>query len=456
MTLGRIKVSMLLGVMAGYLILAYGFMLVRVPPNSFGVPLGELLLLVVLVSINLPRVVARMGITVVLTPFLVWWGWGFGRLAFDTVDRGFWALRDATQLIESLFLLVGFSLAAAPDATPRLIRWLRWIIIISCIYGLLYVFADQIIALSPKLSGASGQAVPIFGSFAMTGTMLLWGAFACLIERVERPKMRMLQTLVAGFLVAFAVVVIQMRTTYLQLFVLSGLLLVVRPRALGRLSTSLPVLLFLLLIITAFDLRISGRLTSEISLSFFWNHLQAIFGVGAAGQGAVAEAAEGVPLRLHWWTRLYEQLTADPITLLTGLGYGIPLTDFRDQLGVTTREPHNSVISVVARLGLLGFIAWIWMQFELFRNGLHAYRTNRRRGHSDGAYLPLLVLAFAVLTLIGCVGEDNMEKPYYAIPYYALWGFVLRISYRLRAETQESRPNYSTRQLADAAHLRQP
>jgi O-antigen ligase len=351
---------------------------------------------------------------------------------------------------------VGFSFAAIPRATERLLSWLRWIIVISCVYGLLYVFADQITALSPTLSGASGQAVPILGSFAMTGTMLLWGAFACLIEPAERARARMLRTFAAGLLVAFAVVVLQMRTTYLQLIVLAGLLLIVRPRTLGRLGSAIPVLLLLLLIITAFDIRISGRLTSEISLSFFWNHVQAIFGIGAAGQGAVAEAAGGVPLRLQWWQRIYEQLTADPVTLLTGLGYGIPLTDFRDGLGVTTREPHNSVVSVVARLGLIGFVSWIFMQVELFRAGFRAYRVNRRNGRNDEARFPLLVLAFAGLTLIGCVGEDNMEKPYYAIPYYTLWGFVLRVAYRQRVEARSTQPVYAGGEVVGAAAAKLP
>jgi hypothetical protein len=36
-----------------------------------------------------------------------------------------------------------------------------------------------------------------------------------------------------------------------------------------------------------------------------------------------------------------------------------------------------------------------------------------------------------------------MEKPYYAIPYYAFWGFVLRIAYQLRAEASRRRSAYS-------------
>lgn len=454
--LDRLKVSTLLVFVGGYLILAYAFMLLRIPPTGFGIPLGELLLIVILLGIDLPRVLSRMGAAVLLTPFLLWWGLGFGRLAFDIIDRGFWALRDATPLIESLYLIAGFSLGANSNAIERLAHWLRPIIVISCVYGLSYVFADKIMAISPTLSGASGQSVPIFGSFATTGTMLLWGAFACLTAPAQRPAIRMLQTLVAAFLIAFALVVLQMRTTYLQLAALAGLLLFVRPRALGRLGVTFPVLLFLFLIIAAFDLRVSGRLTSQISLSFFSDHLQAIFGVGATGQGAVAEAAGGVPLRLRWWSRIYDELTADPLALLIGLGYGIPLTDFRDSLGVVTREPHNSVVSVVARLGLIGLVSWIWMQVELFRAGLRTYRNYRRTAHNDAARLVLLIIAFAILTLVGCVGEDNMEKPYYAIPYYAFWGFMLRMAYRLRAETRGGHPVYPVRQVAGGLHPRLP
>lgn len=437
----RLKVSTLLLLVGGYLILGYAFMLLRIPPTGFGIPLGELLLVAVLIGINPRLALSRMGMVVILAPFLIWWGWGLGRLAFDAAEHGIWALRDATPLIESLFVIVGFSLAADPRATQRLARALRPIIILACLYGLLFVFADQVAAVSPTISGASGQAVPIFGSFATTGTMLLWAAFACLIAPAGRPGKRLLLTLIAGFLIAFALIVLQKRTTYLQLASLAALLLYVQPRALGRLGITLPVMGFLLLVIAAFDFRISGRLTSEISLSFFMDHLLAIVGIGAEGQGNVADAAEGVSLRLHWWTRLYEQLTDDPIALIGGLGYGIPLTDFRDTLGVVTREPHNSVISVVARLGLIGLVSWIWIQVEFFRTGFRAYRTCLREGGNDTARFILLVIAFAILTLVGCVGEDNMEKPFFAIPFYTFWGFVLRIAYQLRSEAIDAYPN---------------
>jgi hypothetical protein len=438
------RASAFLVVLAGYLIFNYPFMQLRIPPTGFGVPLGELILVVVLLSTDLPRVLLRMNAIVYLFPFLIWWSWGLARFVFDTASQGFWAFRDSTQLIESFFLIAGFTLAGQPRTMERLNRWLRPIIMISCLYGLLNVYEAEIVAISPTLPGASGQAIPILATFATAGTMILWGASFCMIQPHQSQAARMRYALMAVFLIAFDLLVLQARTTYLQVLSVAGLMLVCRPRALRPLGLVVPLLFAALIVIIAFDLRISGRLTSEISLSFFWDHILSIFGIG---EGNLAAAEGGVDLRLAWWTRLYDKLTADEVTLITGLGYGIPLTDFSDTLGVVTREPHNSVISVTARLGLIGFFAWIWMQVALFRAGLRAYRDCHRAGRNDAANFILLVLAFAVLVLSSCFGEDTMEKPYYAIPYYALWGFVLRIAYQLRAEASRRRSAYSAPQM---------
>src|SRR3546814_9073044 len=105
-----------------------------------------------------------------------------------------------------------------------------------------------------------------------------------MIRHADRPAILMFRTFAAWFRICFAVVFLQIRASYLQLIAISGLLLFVRPRAIRRLTVAFPLLLFLLLVIAAFDIRISGRLTSEISLSFFWDHILAIAGIGASGE----------------------------------------------------------------------------------------------------------------------------------------------------------------------------
>jgi hypothetical protein len=432
-SLASIRLSVLLFLMAGYFVIGYPFMQLRVPPTGLGVPLGELALAGLLVAINWPLVLARIGTVIPLLPLLLWWGWGFARLVADGIREGPWAFRDGTQLIEALYLIVGFALVADLADISRLSRWFRRIIIVCGAVGLLFVFADDIIAMSPTMPGGSNQPIPIFGTFATTGTMLLMAAFLCMIQSGRTRLETLSYTFVAGFLVSYAVLVIQARTTYVQLLSLAALLMLVRPAALRRLGSTIPILCLLLVLVGSLELRISGRLSSEISLSFLMDHVLTIFGIGT--HGSLGEAASGVSLRFGWWLRLYDELTSDPATLLSGLGFGVALTDFRDPLGVLAREPHNSIISVVARLGLIGGIAWIWLQVELFRLAFSTYRAARRAGWHDQAQLILLIMAFAVLTLASCLGEDTMEKPYNAIPYYALWGVLLRIAYRLKTST---------------------
>jgi hypothetical protein len=327
----------------------------------------------------------------------------------------------------------------------RLVCWLKPIIIIASIFGLLFMYEGQIVAISPKLPGASGQPIAMFSPFTTSGTMLLWGASFCIIRAQQGQAAHIRYILLAGFLVAFALTVLQQRTTYMQLLALVGLMLVLRPRAIRWLGVTIPLLIASLIVIAAFDLEVSGRLTKQVSLSFFWDHILSIFGIG---QGDLAPSADGVDLRLGWWTRVYDRLTADSVTLITGLGYGIPLTNFSDVLGVTTREPHNSVISVTARLGLIGIAAWLWMQIELFRAAFRAYRECMRTRRREVADFILLCLAFVVLSIGSCFGEDTFEKPYNTIPCYALWGFVLRIAYELRTEPLRGSSAYRAPQVA--------
>ena len=433
----RLVTTLVLLLLTGYLVFGYAFMQLRIPPVGFGVPLGEVMLAMVLVSLNLPAVIARMGVVVPLVPVLVLWLFGFTRLALDALQAGPWAFRDGTQLIETLYLIVGFALFAHPSERGRAARWIRRMLVAACLYGLLFVWGNELRAVSPTLPGGSDQAIPIIG-FSTTVTMMLWGAFYCMIHPARTPASRWGHRLVAAFLVSFAIIVIQARTTYVQLAAMTFLLLLVRPAALRGLALCLPIFAFLVFLISVFDLNVSGRLSSKISFEFFWDHIQAMVGISETDHEGVAEAASGVDLRLGWWLRLYHELTSDLPTLLTGLGFGVPLTDFRDSLGVPTREPHNSIISIVARLGLVGGACWIWLQVELIRNALRAYRACRRMGRLEEGHLAFMILGFAVLTLSSCLAEDIMEKPYNAVPYYLLCGIALRISYSLRASPSRS------------------
>jgi len=439
MTLQDFRGRALVCLFAGYVVLNYVFIQLRVPPSGFGVPLGELFLIFVLCTTNTPVVLARMGSVVNLWPFMIWWAFGLSRVIVDGIAHGMFAFRDATQMIESLYVLVGFTIAGHQETVERLSKWLPAMLVVAFIYALGIPFEAELTAISPTIPGASKQPIPILTSFP-TRTILMWFALYCFIAATRNDQRRNLWMIVGSFAIAFIFFVVQARTSYLQLIGVAAILLIFRRQSLGKMTLALPAFALALAIIDAFDLRIAGRLTGQVSLSFFTDHIASIFGQGAGKGGGIAAAAEGVPLRISWWTDLYRRLTSDGVTLLTGLGYGIPLTNFTDPFGVTTREPHNSYISVVSRVGLIGFGAWAWMQVELFRAWLRSYRQCHRLGMKDAEDLMLMIFGLAALLLIEAFGEDAMEKPYNTILLYGLWGFALRFAFVLRTSADRSRP----------------
>lgn len=443
MTVTSIRQYALLGLLSGYLLLNYSFMQFRIPPQGFGVPLGEIFLFLVFLTIDVPLILRKIGGIAYLLPFLVWWGLGLGRMVFDSIDRGFWAFRDATPLIESLYIIVGFAVAGNPEFLERLKRWLPMLLTAACIYAMGYPFQKEIIAMSPSIQGASAdQAVPIFGAYDTAAPMLLWTAVYLLSFGQSKGNARLLRVIVAGALIAFAVVVVQTRTIYVQLIGLALVFLLFRRRALANMTLTAPLLLISVAAIAAFDINVSGRLTDKISFQFFFDHLTAIFGETSTSDIAANAAAEGVGLRFGWWQHLYDVLTGNLVYELTGLWYGIPLTDFYADSGTLVREPHNSYISAVSRLGVIGFGAWLWMNAEMFRAWFSAYRNAQRLKWHEGQDLLLQILAFAVLVLITALGEDALEKPYNAIPFYVFWGIALRICYVLQSRRRSADKPY--------------
>jgi O-antigen ligase len=143
-------------------------------------------------------------------------------------------------------------------------------------------------------------------------------------------------------------------------------------------------------------------------------------------------AAGGVPQRLGWWQDLYERWTLSASTFLFGLGYGFPLIDFKDYYGITVREPHNSYISILARLGLSGGLAFLWMHILLLHSWYHTYRACQRMHWQEGENRLLTLLIFFILIWVNAIGEDPLEKPFVTIPYYFFWGIVLRMNWYLK------------------------
>ena len=427
MTLVDIRNNLLLLVVGLYLLLNVGFMQVRIPPTAgSGIPIGELVLLISLMTINYQKLIQRTSAVISLIPFLIWWILGLSSAFISSSEHGFWALRDASHVIESLFLVVGFAFSERPQTFDRFFILLNKFLIFTCIYELGYPFRETLQSLSPTFIAGAGYKVSLL--FNYTSALLLQYVCYCfLLFASTKSNKSLIYYSVATFLLGFTAFIYQARTIYLQLVAVSSLIFFFRRRTFSRVIIIILILFSFLVIMPKVGLHFKGRI-SEVSLEFFINHFLAIGGVENEG---VEGAARGVPQRLGWWWDLYERWTSDTSTFLFGLGYGFPLINFQQNQNITVREPHNSYISILARLGLSGGLAFVWMHILMLCVWYRTYKACERMAWQEGENRLLTFMVFFILTWVGSIGEDAFEKPYFAIPYYFFWGMVLRMNWHL-------------------------
>lgn len=426
--------KVVLWMVAAYLILNVGFELIRIPPVGSGIPVGELVLAVCLIVISSRHLLPVMAKEVWLLPVLGWWGLSLTRAVIDSRTGGIWAFRDASQAIESLYLIVGFWFASNEANLYYFFRWLRRLLVVATCYGLLYPVSTTLQKFSPKIAGLGTGATPIFFSMQNTITLLLWAACWLLIEPPRAGKSAFFRDLFAGFLIAFSVAFGQSRTIDLQVLFVGFVLLAVRRKAAAKWMMVMMFGVMLIVAVSVTGIEVKGRLGQKVSLDFIANHFASITGKGGA---EVQSEAEGVPLRINWWRHIFTQLESSPRSMIFGLGYGMPLTSFMSRNAIT-REPHNSYISVIGRLGISGMAMWTLMQIALYRSWWRSFKLSRAMGWKFDQTNLILVLIFYALTLIMMIGETGMEVPYWAIPYYFFFGVVIRYGRHLRESANEA------------------
>ncbi len=413
-----------------YIILNSGFMMVRIPPVGVGIPIGEVVLIGCLCVISLPVLLPKMGKEAWLFPILLWWGMSLSRCLIDTTVGGAWSFRDASQAIESLYLIVGFWLANSVENLSYFFRWLRKILLVAIAYGLLLPANHYLQSFSPRLPGVAGVGAPLIFSVTNTAVILIWAACWLLIDGKQKDKLTKGRILLACLLVTFSVAFAQQRTIYLAVLMTGAILFLTKRRLATKWAT---ILLFGVVAIGAISvsgINVEGGRGHKISLDFISQHFQSI--TGSSGSGDVEGSAAGVSLRLGWWRRIYQQMQGSHRVMIFGLGYGVSLTDFHGALGASAREPHNSYISVLARLGISGMLVWVAMQASLYLSWWRSFQLCRRMRWVRDQDNLLLLLIYSVQVLAYAIGEDGFEKPFLAIPYYLFFGVVLRYGRYLR------------------------
>jgi hypothetical protein len=430
--LDRLRTNLTLLLIAGYILLNLGFMMLRVPPGGKGAPLGEIWLAFMLATIFLDLRMVRPFVNwAPAVPLFLWWLVGLTHLVIDVPQYGFWAIRDAGHWMEANYLWVGFALASRPEFYQKFEKWLRLVFNISVCYMLTYPFGQIISNYSPKVNAVAGYSIPIVGNYVNASGNVMTQFFRLLLERRGSMLRLVGKVAITGAAMVVMVFFLQMRTAYLQLVAATALLLYCRPRSLGRFGLVLLAGLIMGALLLNLNLNLAGRTGEKFTVSFLLDHIQAIWGGGGYD---VRGSAGGVDLRFGWWQDVFNRVNSSVLTAFFGLGFGFPLTNFHALSAAVVREVHNSLVSTYGRMGLVGLLLFLTIQFRVFFVGLRLIATLKRLGKHDVAVTIATTLCFMAMSLVFAQFEPGMELSYVCIPHYFFGGIILGLNRRIRLE----------------------
>ena len=417
--------ALVLLAMTPYFLLNYGFDNLAVGGAGFQLPVGELLMFLALALVILGRQRGLLHSTlldaaVVCLIALVLLS--CVHLIVDVPRYGLYALRDSSMFFEAVFLVLGVVWAQNPRSTQLLMRWLFFVFLANLFYSYTFSWGEKIQAISP--SSGVFHPVPLFGNYQQSALWLLLGApfFVWLGPSLVRWPRWVLVGLAAAQLGGLAI--LQARSMYVGVAAILLVLLMLREaKKLASFASTLVlgtgVLALLLVSVSVLGVELQGRM-GPVDFSFVADQAKTLLDLGNTNARMSHDTDRG-----EWYQEVWERVHSSPSNLIVGEGFGQALIKFENDAGIAVRQPHNSSLTVLARLGFVGLSIWLlFIALVLVR-----YVRFLRMPHLSAEVSSLVVwlLCSLVLALLQASVQPSLEFSHGAAPFYFLSGFGLGI-----------------------------
>jgi hypothetical protein len=419
--------SVLGGVLLGYLLFDRAFAYLRPP----GLPLfvGELVLLLGITAALrstgvFVRSVAAEPVLALLVAFVTW---GAFRTLPGLPTYRLDAVRDAALWYYASFALLACAVVAARPGLPhllaaRLVRWSPWILVWLAASVVLGPWADAV----PRVPFSDVSVLSHKPGSAATAAMLVL-AVLWLVPGLEPRKGRVALSFLA--LTVIALVATQNRGSLLGI-VVAGIIAVAfladRVRVVAWMFAAVGITLTLMLLLSI-KVPFPGVQGRDYSAQQFIANVVSLTGKETGGN--LSGTVDG---RKELWSRVLAKQVSEH-RVLAGAGFGPNLAaevgvfdDGEDSL----RNPHNTHISVAARMGAVGMLLWAGLWGAWYWRMIGAARRLRHTARHADAQLGGVCLAVATTVLIASVFDPQLEGPQVAILLWTVVGAGLAITGR--------------------------
>jgi O-antigen ligase len=129
--------------------------------------------------------------------------------------------------------------------------------------------------------------------------------------------------------------------------------------------------------------------------------------------------------RGEWYQEVWDRVRSSPSNLAVGEGFGQALIRFENMEGIPVRQPHNSSLTVLARLGFVGLSFWLLFIFLIIARYLEFLRMPGTS--AEVSSLVVWLLCTFILSLLQASVQPSLEFSHGAAPFYFLSGFGLGV-----------------------------
>lgn len=302
-------------------------------------------------------------------------------------------LRDFAIVVYATFLLVSFLIVSSWDRVKRIFLFFTFGALFSTVNGLAWLLMQP------------GQRRYIsYGPYVLAAWL---GTSALATGRLIRPALGWLlsSALAVGVLLANA------RTVYVSLALIVAIMVLVGPSARLRISRR--------------TLRLGvGMIAAAFVL--LWLVMQSAAGMQLVNttmiqleSGTLNYADDpDAEFRFLAWLEAGQRFLEHPVI---GEGFGVPFLFERTSYDV---RPHNTFLTVLYKMGLLGFLPLAVLLTGFHWKGWRVLRSSR--GHPGAMLLYVVLLAQLAASLFGFLNL-MLESPFLASIFWLMLGVGLRI-----------------------------
>lgn len=409
----------------GYAFGSRGFAYLGVPPIYIGEMVLGLAALYVLTS-------TRVRWTRLHWLLIAFMCWGLVRTVPYLQRDGMDAARDAVLWIYALFAIAAGQMFTSEVHFRKLAGWYRRLVPIFCLW--IPVAAWLHFSGGRWLPRAPGSSIPIVVfkagdvgvHLAAAAAFVLAGLYAANPRAFKLPTFALWTVWLAALGVAGAI----SRGGLLAALAGASFAFILRPsRHLVAIATAGVMLLTIIGLINP-QLDVGSH--RNLSLQQLASNVISV--ASNTGQPSLDGTKEW---RLRWWNDIFDYTVRGPY-FWTGKGFGVNLADedgYQVAADSSVRSPHNSHMTVLARLGVPGLLLWVTLQLLFAVRLLRASRRAHRSGKTFWMQVDVWLLAYWLAMMLNASFDVYLEGPQGGIWFWTIFGLGIAA---LRLQAREA------------------